>query len=74
MRRMRMAATSVRSAALGGSWTICEVSRSRLLRMASSSALPEPAAAAMQDWIAKLETAAAARSALAEYRAQLATN
>lgn len=37
-------------------------------------ALPEPAAAAMQDWIAKLETAAAARSALAQYRAQLATN
>lgn len=42
--------------------------------MVEARALPEPAAKAMAGWVAKLETAAAARAALTEYRAQLATN
>ena len=42
--------------------------------LAEARTLPAPAAEAMSGWIARLEGAAAARTALEDYRAQLATN
>lgn len=42
--------------------------------LAEARTLPTPAAEAMAGWIARLEGAAAARTALEDYRAQLATN